>query len=100
MAASGYPRRVAEGVPAPWRPPQMPPFAGALAPDPALSRLSREPLGDWHGYGDPWNALKALEAEVRPGAATWFRAGRGWADAPGSYEGSSASALSAFVMGT
>jgi hypothetical protein len=99
-AGDGYARRVAEGVPAPWRPPPAPPFRGALSPDPALTQLGREPLGDWMGYGDPWNPLKALEAEVRPGAATWFRAGQGWADSPGAYEGSSASALSAYMVAT
>jgi hypothetical protein len=61
------------------------------------------------GHGDPGGplkapkaleALEALEAGVRPGAATWFRAGQGWADSPGAYEGSSASALSAYMVAT
>lgn len=100
VAGDGYARRVAEGAPSPWRPPPAPPFRGVLRPDPALTQLGREPLGDWMGYGDPWNPLKALEAEVRPGASTWFRAGQGWADAPGSFEGSSAAALSAYMVAT
>jgi len=100
VATDGYPRRAYEGVPYPWRPPPMPPFEGPINPDPPLSALGRDALGDWMGYDDPYNTLKNLEDGVRPGASTWFRAGRGWASFPGSYEGSSAASMSAYMVAT
>ena len=78
----------------------MPPFEGPINPDPPLSALGRDALGDWMGYDDPYNTLKNLEDGVRPGASTWFRAGRGWASFPGSYEGSSAASMSAYMVAT
>jgi|APSaa5957512535_1039671.scaffolds.fasta_scaffold177358_2 hypothetical protein len=99
-ATDGYPERAHEGVPYPWRPEEMPVFEGPMNPDEPLSQLGRDSLGDWMGYADPWNPLKNLEDEVRPGASTWFRAARGWASFPGSYEGSSASSMSAYMVAT
>ena len=85
----------------------MPPFVAPWKPDAPLSAMGRNVLGGWwqpHASCGPddgvVNPLVRLQNALRPEAPTWFRAPAGWADLPGDYEGSSASALSAYMERT